>query len=192
MLPTVFRRTALAFSTVSYLSSDSAALLVATDLLENVVLHNEIREKGGAYGSGASYSPATGHFHFYAYRDSQIDRTYQAIMKAIERIASGEFSERELQEAKLGILQDLDAPMPPRQRAASAYAWLRAGRTYELRDNYRRSIIAASKKEVAAAVEKHLAAQKDQGVFVAFAGEDLLKKEAKKLPFALEILPVSE
>ncbi|MBF8262916.1 MAG: pitrm1 [Parachlamydiales bacterium] len=181
---------ALAFATTTYRDSDSPALMVATNLLENVVLHKEIREKGGAYGSGAAYSPATGHFHFYSYRDPHIHRTYAAFLQAIDRIASGQFSERELFEAKLGIIQSLDSPLPPRQRAAAAFGWQRAGRTYSHRDDYRRSILNVSASDICAAMTKHLAAQKSKGVFVSLAGEELLRKEAGRLPFSFEILPI--
>lgn len=190
IIPSPVAFTVFAFKTVSYQDEESPALMVARDLLENVVLHKEIREKGGAYGSGASYSPSTGQFSLYAYRDTHLFRTYQAFLQAIDCIASAKFSERELIEAKLGILQDLDAPLPPRLRAVSAYNWMRTHRTYERRDAFRRSILDVSSQEVAAAVKKHLAAQQANGIFVTFAGEDLLKKEAKLLPFAFEILPV--
>lgn len=178
---------ALAFNTISYKDPDSAALMVATDLFENIVLHTEIREKGGAYGSGASYAPASGQFYFYSYRDPHLSRTLHAFYKAIERIAAGKFEDRELEEAKLGILQDLDAPLAPSQRARTAYGWLRANRTLERRDAWRRSIIECSKSEIRAAVAKHLAAQKEKGVFISFAGKELLKKEEKKMPFPFEI-----
>jgi Zn-dependent M16 (insulinase) family peptidase len=180
----------LAFSAVSYEHADSAPLLVATDLLENTSLHNEVREKGGAYGSGASYSPTLGQFHFYSYRDPHLARTYAAFHKAIDKIASGKFTERELEEAKLGILQTLDAPVPPGQRAHTAFSWHRTGRAYELRNAYRQAVLNTTKKEIANAVERHLKAVKDRGIFVSFAGEDLLKKEAPKLPFTLEIQPI--
>ncbi len=181
---------AFAFDTISYSHPDSPALMVATDLFENIVLHSEVREKGGAYGSGASYIPATGHFYFYSYRDPHLSRTHAVFLKAIDRIASGKFNARELEEAKLGILQDLDAPLSPGQRARSAYSWQRTGRTYKLRDTWRKAILDCTKEQVAAAVEQYLAAKKEQGVFVSFAGEELLKKEAKKMPFAFEIYSV--
>jgi presequence protease len=180
----------LAFNTVAYRDTDSAALLVATDLMENVILHKEIREKGGAYGSGASYSPATGQFHFYAYRDTHLFRTYQAFQEAIDRVAAQKFTDRELTEAKLGILQDLDAPLPPRQRAICAFGWQRTGRTFAKRDAYRRSVLEVSDSDVAHAVAKHLSIQRDQGIFVSFASQDLFEKEAKMLPFAFEISPI--
>ncbi len=181
---------AFAFDTVSYSHPDSPALMVATDLFENIVLHSEVREKGGAYGSGASYAPATGHFYFYSYRDPHLSRTHKAFLKAIERIASGKFNERELEEAKLGILQNLDAPQSPGQRARAAYNWKRTGRTYERRDAWRKAILDCTKEEVASAVDRYLNAKKEHGIFVSFAGEELLKKEAKKMPMPFEICSV--
>ena len=178
---------ALAYPSIPFDHPDSAALMVASDLFENVVLHNEIREKGGAYGAGATYLPNTCHFYFSSYRDPHIARTYQAFHKAIERIASGKFTAQELEEAKLGVLQGLDAPVPPGQRAATAYSWQRTGRTFPLRDLYRQAVINATKEQITQAVTKHLLQRKAESAFVTFAGEELLRKESKKLGFDLVI-----
>ena len=69
------------------------------------------------------------------------------------------------------------AGIPPRE------AWLRTGRTYKKRDVFRKEILEASREEIASALEAALKGR--QGFFVSFAGNELLKKEAKKLhPFA--------
>ena len=187
IIPSPVAFSVLAYNTVPYRDNDSPALTVATDLMENLVLHKEIREKGGAYGSGASYSPATGQFHFYAYRDTHLFHTYQAFLEAINRIASQKFTDQELLEAKLGILQGLDAPLPPRQRAICAFGWQRTGRTCERRNAFRQAVIEVSGADVAKAVEKHLSGQKEKGIFISFAGPELFKKEAGKLPFDFKV-----
>ncbi|MBU6446849.1 MAG: insulinase family protein, partial [Verrucomicrobia bacterium] len=64
--------TSLGMRTISVKDPASPLLFVATELMKNVFLHKEIREKGGAYGGGASYSPAIGNFYFYAYRDPNL------------------------------------------------------------------------------------------------------------------------
>ena len=99
-------------------------LLIATEPMDNIVLHKEIREKGGAYGGGVTYTPSTGNFHFYAYRDPHLKTSVDAFHEAIERIASRRFTDGELEEAKLGVLQNLDAPSPG-NRAMVAYSWQR-------------------------------------------------------------------
>jgi presequence protease len=176
----------VAFSLLAFsVPCDSAPLLVATDLLEHLVLHREIRERGGAYGSGASYSPLTGHFYLHAYRDPHLARTYRSFIKAIETISAGVFSEEELEEAKLSTLQDLDGPLPPGQRATTAYHWLRSQRNYEYRDAFRQAVMETSKQEVATMLDRALSGQ--QGTFVSFSGKELLQQEAKQLPFPLII-----
>ncbi len=58
--------TAYAIPSISYTHSAAPALLIASLLLGNKVLHHRIREQGGAYGAGASYNPLWGHFSFHS------------------------------------------------------------------------------------------------------------------------------
>jgi len=44
-------------------------------MLSHEYLHNEIREKGGAYGGGAGQG--SGSINFYAYRDPNVERTLE-------------------------------------------------------------------------------------------------------------------
>jgi hypothetical protein len=182
--------TSLGMRTVSYRDAESPLLLISTELMENIILHKEIREKGGAYGSGASYTPSTGNFHFSSYRDPHLARTVTAFRKAVEKIASKGFNERELEEAKLGVIQTLDAPIPPGSRAMSAYSWMRAGRTLALREGFRKKVLAATRQEVADAVEKCL--MNKEGTLVTFLGQELLNKEKKKLKTQLHTLSIDD
>ena len=172
--------TALGLRTSSYRDPESPFILLATELLENCHLHKEIREKGGAYGSGASYSPSTGNFYLYSYRDPHLAKTVATFQKALEKIADTKFTERELEEAKFGVLQTIDAPVAPGNRAITAFSWKRAGRTYEDRQNFRKKILEAGRKEVADAVKQLILPK--QKLLVSFLGEELYKKEKKKVP----------
>ena len=49
--------------------------------MSNIVLHKEIREKGGAYGSGCKIG--NGVMNFYSYRDPNVEKTYNAYKLAI-------------------------------------------------------------------------------------------------------------
>ncbi len=178
--------TALGMRTVSYRSPYSPFLFIAAELMKNLVLHKEIREKGGAYGGGANYTPSTGNFHFYAYRDPHLQSSIDIFYKAVETF--GSFNERELEEAKLGVLQMLDAPVPPGNRAMVAYSWWRAGRTKSLREEFRETVIQASKQEVIEAVQKELLGK--EGVLASFLGKELFAKEEKELKKPLSVLPL--
>ncbi len=179
LIPAPVAFTARGQNTVSYQDPRSASLLLSTELLENCHLHREIREKGGAYGGGASYSPQTGNFHFYAYRDPQLARTVGEFQKALEKIASGQFSEQELEEAKFGAIQSLDAPVSPGSRAIVAYSWKRSGRTIQDRQAFREKILNTTKKDVANAVKELLL--EAPSTIVSFLGESLFEKENPKL-----------
>ena len=121
------------FPSVKYTDPASPLLQVASEIMENKTLHKRIREQGGAYGSGASLNSLMGYFYFYSYRDPHLASTLAAFEEAAKMIADGLFDEREIEEAKLGIFQELDSPIPPSSRAMTAYSRLRGGRTKELR-----------------------------------------------------------
>ncbi len=167
------------FETIPYIHPHSAGLTLAAVLCENKILHKRIREEGGAYGCGATFSANTGQFYFHAFRDPRIAQTRHIFHAAIQEIASGHFSEQDLEEAKLGVIQQLDIPLAPGSRAITAYGWYRIGKTREMRQQFRDRLLALTPKEVAHIVETHLLPKTNTGVFVTLAGTDLLEKENK-------------
>lgn len=169
--------TCSAFKTISYLHPHAPALNLAAHLLDNKILHPQIREQGGAYGCGATYFPMTGHFTFHSYRDPHIARTLKVFITATEAIAEGQFEERDLEEAKLGVIQQFDSPVSPGSRAAAAYIWRREGKTHQMRQKYRNALLNLTPKEVQRIVSKELLPKVSQGVIVSFAGKELLEKE---------------
>lgn len=179
---------AVGVSTIAARDMDAPFLLLSTELMQNTYLHKEIREKGGAYGAKAVYAPSTGLFNFYSYRDPHLASTLEIFTKALERIVDLQFTDQELEEAKLGIFQTLDAPIPPGQRGITAYSWLRSGRTTAMRQTFRDRIFSARREDVALAVQKHLL-NAPQTV-VSFLGEELFEKEKKKLKNPLQIFSI--
>ncbi|MBI5272526.1 MAG: insulinase family protein [Chlamydiia bacterium] len=185
-IPSPVAFTAWGTRTIAYRDSASPLLLLSTELMQNTILHKEIREKGGAYGAEASYTPSTGNYYLYSYRDPQLSKTLATFRTAIEKIAAGKFNERELEEAKLCVLQSLDAPITPGGRAIVAYSWQRAGRTREMRETFRNTILSARSDEVANALRAFVLPQ--EKILVSFLGEDLLEKEKDKIQPPLSIL----
>lgn len=169
----------------AYSSSDAPLLFLAAELLGNVSLHKAIREKGGAYGSGASYNPSNGTFYLYAYRDPHLARTLDAFSQALEAIRSEKFSGEELEEAKLCALQSLDAPVPVSQRAQLAHAWLLSERTWEMREAFRAALLAATPSRVARALNSLL--ETTPLTTATFLGKPLFEQEKEKLkrPFSI-------
>ncbi|MDP1835334.1 MAG: insulinase family protein [Chlamydiales bacterium] len=165
------------FITPSYLHPAAPALSLAGNVLENTILHQKIREEGGAYGSGAGHNTAYGHFYFYSYRDPNIAETLKAFEESVEEIVKGEFSDEDLAEAKLEMIQDSDAPVAPGSRAGLAYGWLRCGKTREMRQDFRNRLLATTKEQVCDAARQHLLPSVKAAPAVAFAGRELIEKE---------------
>lgn len=165
-----------------YCHKDAPALAVASNIFDNKVLHPRIREQGGAYGGGASSSPLHGALLFYGYRDPNISTTFDAFHDAINTVANKEFDERDLEEAKLEVIQSLDNPIAPGSRGATAYGWLQEGRTLEVRQAFRERLLSLTAPDVAAAVEEHLMDKLEKGAPAVFAGRELLDKENALLP----------
>lgn len=165
------------FKTIPYCHPDSAALNISAFLFDNSVLHQKIREQGGAYGGGAVCNTMTGTYYFYSYRDPNIASTLQAFTDAIEEIASGNFDEEELEEAKLEMIQGMDSPVSPGSRGYLAYCWMQEGKTAELRQQFRDKVLSLTADDVVQAVRTHIIAQFNTGVTVVFAGQELLEKE---------------
>ena len=105
-----------AIPTVPYEHMNSAPLRVLAKLMSAKFLHPEIREKGGAYGGGATSNPSSGVFSYYSYRDPNCLKTIDAFNASIEWILANKFSDRDIQEAKLGIFQAVDKPTLPGDR----------------------------------------------------------------------------
>lgn len=169
--------TSKAFKTIPYRHVDSAALNIAINLFDNLALHPMIREQGGAYGGGSMCHSMSGNFFFYSYRDPNISTTLDAFESAVNSVLAGDFDERDLEEAKLEVIQSLDAPVAPGQRGDLAYSWYCEGKTIEIRREFRRRLLAATRDDVINAVKMHILTQSHKSSIAVFAGKELLEKE---------------
>ncbi|MBS0622880.1 MAG: insulinase family protein [Verrucomicrobia bacterium] len=180
--------TAKALSMVPYTHPDAPLLALAARLFNHKVLHQEIREKGGAYGGGAKANVNEGTFHFYAYRDPHLKSSLAAMDLSVEKIGAGQFSPSDLEEAKLSILQKLDSPVSPGSRAYVAWVREREGRTLQARQQFRDALLQATSQEVVRAILDHIAPKMSTATVVVFASKEFLERENAGLssPLPLE------
>lgn len=182
--------TAKALPGVPFESPDAAALEVVSHLFDNLTLHAKIREQGGAYGGGATANTNNGSFTFFAYRDPHIKATFDAFKESIDQVIEGDFTDTDLEEAKLEIIQHLDSPVSPGSQGDVAYGWLRDGKTRFLREKHRNQVLALTKKDCINAAKKYILPHFATAPEVVFAGKDLLEKENKSLKNPLKLLEV--
>ncbi|MGR3973301.1 MAG: insulinase family protein [Candidatus Rhabdochlamydia sp.] len=183
-----------AFAVCPFSHPAAPFLSLASQLMEHLILHPQIREQGGAYGASASYIPSLGHFTFQSYRDPHLASSLEAFKDSIHCISKAQFSNEDLTAAKLEVIQSLDAPLSPSLKASTAYAYLRQEKTWAQRQAYRDRLLNASCEDVAGAVKTQLLPLSDplsgQGVVVSLGNQSWLEKEIALLQKPLPIISI--
>jgi len=143
--------TSLSCPTVPYSHPDHAPLTVLAALLSAKYLHREIREKGGAYGGGATCSGGT--FSFYSYRDPHNLETFTCYRKSTEWAVKGEFNQADVDEAVLRVFQKVDDPVQPGYRGMRYFL---SGVTDDLLDTHRNRLRGVTKNDVVRVADQYL------------------------------------
>jgi Zn-dependent M16 (insulinase) family peptidase len=172
---------ALAFETVRMEHADSAALSVISKILRSMYLHREIREKGGAYGGFALYSPEDGLFSFASYRDPHIVATLNAFDNAAAFIRAGKFGDEDVDEAVLQVCSEIDKPDPPGPAARKAFYRKIISLSDEMRLRFKSALLSLTRKKVMQAAEKYFDWKETDRAVAVISGEDKLDAANQKL-----------
>ncbi|KAL7915003.1 Metalloenzyme, LuxS/M16 peptidase-like protein [Trichoderma velutinum] len=143
----------LSVATTSYTSPDGAPLQILAQLLTHKHLHHEIREKGGAYGGGAYSKALDGLFGFYSYRDPNPQNTLGIMRNAGRWAVEKEWSDRDLEEAKISVFQGVDAPKSVNQEGMARFL---SGITDEMKQKKREQLLDVTKEQVRDVAQKFL------------------------------------
>lgn len=160
---------ALALPTVPYTSPAGAPLQILSQLLTHKHLHHEIREKGGAYGGGAYSRGLEGVFGFYSYRDPNPQNTMAIMRSAGQWAVDKQWTDRDLEEAKLSVFQSVDAP---ESVSAEGMTKFLHGVTNEMEQERRERFLDVTKEQVRDVAQTYIvdALAKGKGHMV-FLGE---------------------
>ncbi|KAJ8966338.1 hypothetical protein NQ314_003606 [Rhamnusium bicolor] len=139
---------------VPYTHPDFPKLSCLARLLSSKYLHPEIREKHGAYGGGARLRP-DGVFSFYSYRDPRnldtlnvFDNSHKWLQEHLDTI-----TEQDIFEAKLGVFQAVDAPIPPSLKGCEEFL---KRLTPDIKQRYRADLMAVEKDGLRLVADKYL------------------------------------
>jgi len=135
---------------------DSAALSVLAGILSNAYLHGQLREKGGAYGGGATHDSANGVFRFYSYRDPNLMRTFGIFEDAVDWALRSDIEPAAVEEAILGLIAGIDAPSSPAGEARHAFQSALFGRSPEARRTFRQRVLAVDASDVKRVASEYL------------------------------------
>ncbi|MCX5467454.1 insulinase family protein [Acinetobacter nematophilus] len=176
---------ASAYQAVEVSHPDAAPLMVLAGYLRNGFLHSAIREKGGAYGGGASYDGNACSFRFYSYRDPRLAETFQDFDASLDWLLNKEQHAYQLEEAILGLVSSMDKPGSPAGEAITACYALLHGRTPAFRKQLRERLLNVTIDDLKRVTHTYLREQKPVRAVVApVAKKDVLEQlgfEIKKV-----------
>lgn len=136
VLPFPVNFTAKSLQGVPFLDENFVALKVLAKLLTSKYLLKEVREKNGAYGAGVNVSPS-GIIQFFSYRDPYALETLCTFDASDKFISETKFSTQDIDEAKLGVFQEIDAPIPPGSKGMQKFLY---GKTEDMIEQYRLNV----------------------------------------------------
>jgi Zn-dependent M16 (insulinase) family peptidase len=147
---------AKSLNTVPYAHKDFPALRVLARILSSKYLLPVVREQNGAYGAGAKLG-FDGIFSFFSYRDPNSTKTISTFDDSFAWVTSNlgkTIDKQALFEAKLGVLQQLDAPVSGKDKGMETFKY---GVTHETFTHHRNSILNTSLDNIKDVSEKYLA-----------------------------------
>ena len=170
-----------AFPTVDYKHEDAPALTVLGTVLRNGYLHSAIREKGGAYGAGATQDSNSKVFKFFSYRDPKCTETFNEFKKSREWSVKS-ITEEQLEEGILGVISSIDKPLSPFGEAMSDFMSSLDQKTQDERLSFRSKVKECSLAKLAMVSEKYLFNESKRS---AIAGQNY-ETELKDLGFEIK------
>lgn len=141
--------------TVPYVHKDFSSLRVLGKILSSKYLLPVVREQNGAYGAGAKIA-LDGLFNFFSYRDPNTRKTldtFDTSSKWVVESLNKVIDEQALFEAKLGILQQLDAPISPMEIGLESF---KHGISHEIFTKHRENILTTSLKDIESVANTYL------------------------------------
>ena len=170
-----------AFQGVPREHPDAPALSVLATVLRNGFLHTAIREKGGAYGAGATNDTSTNTFKFFSYRDPKCTETFIAFQEAIEWSKTS-ITNQHLEEAILGVVSSIDKPLSPVGEAKNDFNFNLENISTKERLEMRQRVINCSIEDLIRVSKKYLTGDSNKSIL---AGESY-REEASSLGLTLK------
>lgn len=150
---------------------DAPVLSVLGACLRNGFLHAQIREKGGAYGGGATFNSEAGAFAFYSYRDPRLLETLSDFDLALDWIMSNEATQSKVDEAILNVISAMDKPGSPAGEARKAFYQSLYGRTHDFRMTYRQGVLETTIADCRRVAQRYLLPEKASVAVLTSSGQ---------------------
>lgn len=123
--------------------SDYDGVYLLSQILSSKYLLKHIREEGGAYGTNAMHS--SGYALFSSYDDPNVLRTVNQFINGCDWMRNGEFTEKDIMEARLSLFGDIDAPREPQRLGFDEVV---SGKTAQMRQEQRDLLLNITKDQL--------------------------------------------
>ncbi len=148
--------------------------LVLKKILSSDYLQNNVRVKGGAYGSWFSFND-DGYLSFASYRDPNLKETLAIYDLAADYLENFAASEEEMLKYIIGTLSNEDRPLTAKQEGAEAFARYFKGESFDEVQRERNEILSCTAQNIRDFATIIKAAKKAMAVCV-FGGEDKVRQ----------------
>ncbi|WP_053227928.1 insulinase family protein [Spirochaeta cellobiosiphila] len=175
-VPATVGYVATAFNGPRLGQSNFAASVVISHLLRTGYLWENIRMRGGAYGASANASALEGIFAFATYRDPRITGSLETFKNGLESIANGEFSEKDLELAIIGVVGREEHPLSPNDKLSIGYRRRLLKIKNSLRQEKRDQILSLNRHSLIETA-KHLLLAMEKSYSCVISGSEIIAKD---------------
>lgn len=123
--------------------------MVLQNLLTFGYLWHNIREVGGAYGTGLRFS-RSGLMSIYSYRDPKVKETYDLYNNIAEYLKTNEFSEKELLGCIISTLAEFTNPKSVEREGNENEIYYLTGYTFEKQEQHLKDVLTFTQKDIEA------------------------------------------
>jgi len=168
------------YSAVNMRHPDSAILAILAELME-LPLYSLIRAKGGAYGAFANYNPDAAVFSFLTFRDPHTAYSLDAFQQVIDKIASGGYSDKDLEQAIIETIRKRDIPGSPREKGMIQFSRTIRGITNDDLANYRTVVLNVTRADIDRVVQTYMGSGAESSIAILTSDNILANSETSKL-----------
>jgi len=153
-IPAAISFVAAAIKIPEITTAEKASLFVLSKMLARGFLHNEIREKGGAYGGFARFSIHENIFSFGSYRDPHVKSTLEIYSRVRDYVLNLKIDDEMMEESIIMSIAELDKAKTSVEFAQDDFFGAYIGYSLSMKQEFRDCVLAIDVGQIKKVVDK--------------------------------------
>ena len=162
-----------------YGTKESEAQIVVMHLLENSILWEEIRNKGGAYGVWLNSVSALGYSTFMTYRDPTPFNSIEKYLSIKNSLSENEFDDDDIEKSIMSLYSRVIEPESPYKKGNKDMMFYLSGRTDSIIKMNIRNLLSLNKKDIQLALKDFSSKEVCGKIVICSPASNFTKKEKK-------------